>query len=512
MKAFWQRTILRVLLVLGFATSGLTLSVSVSAGAAEGANLFATTSTYACASCHTGTPNASGYSGGNQLRFNELWSNSVSAFVTRLKAQGPGHPMTTLGTAAEIPGSQAAIDVADIYAFLIAKRDELNPRAIIDRPATNTSVVVGTTLTISGNTSIPLSGPYQWTVTDPANVTTLAGTAATQNVTFATVGRYRINLTVQPVAGGTLSSTSIDIDVTAMLAPAFSATGFNALSFAALPSGSQTLCPTIENRGTATLSLSFTAVKAAVSGADYSNYFELGDNASCAATPRACNTSIPAGSPISGSTLLQAFPADSACTLALRFNPAKFGDAPNNIAARSATLQVMHNAPAGTVAEFPMTGNLTIGFLSASPASLSLGSVRVGAQSAPVELRLTGAGSGVVRVTAMEAGAPFTVQSKTCPSLPFTLQSGGDCTVTVTFTPTDARAASAMLRISTNTDSKAVEVHLAGNGEERADVSGGGCSIASGNTLADPTLWVLVLLAIAALAHRRRTRNLQRKR
>ena len=421
--------------------------------------------------------------------------------------------MTSLGMAAGIPGSQAAIDVDDIYAFLIAKRNELNPpQAIIDSPAPNTSVMVGTTLTIKGNTSIPLNGvTYQWAVLDPASITTPAGTAATQIVTFSTVGSYRITLTVQPIAGGTSSSSSssfIDIVVTAIPAPHFSPSGFVALNnFSASPSGSDTKCPTIQNTGTASLTLTFSAVKGGSSSADYSNYFELGDNASCPATPRACNTSIPAGSPISGSTTLQfgAPPLDSACTLALRFNPAKFSDAASNIAARSATLQVMHNAPAGKVDEFPITGNLTIAFLTASPTSLSLGSVRVGAQSAPVELRLAGAGGDVVRVTGMEAGAPFTVQSKTCLSLPFSLQSGSDCTMTVTFKPTDARTAAAILRIST--DGKALEVPLAGSGEEKANVSGGGCSIASGDTLADPTLWSLVLLAIAALAYRSRTRT-----
>jgi hypothetical protein len=423
--------------------------------------------------------------------------------------------MSNLGTAAGTKPSQAATDVADIYAFLIAKRDDLNPVAKIDSPTTNTSVQVGSPLTISGITSKPLTGvtgvTYQWAVRYKDRVThaTQLGTDATQIVRLEEVGTYQVTLTVSTSAGAT-SSASIDIAVTAIPVPVFSSSGFDALTnFSARPSGSDTMCPTIRNTGTGNLTLSFSAVRAAGNGADYSNYFELGDNASCLATPPACDTSIPAGSPIAGSTTLL---PDSTCTLALRFNPSKFSDAASNIAARSATLQVMHNAPNGSVAEFPMTGNLKFALLTASTASLSLGSVRVGSRSAPVELRLTSAGGDEVRVTGMEAGAPFTVQSKTCPSLPFTLLSGGDCTMTVTFTPTDARAASAILRISTDTDSKALEISLAGTGEESADLSGGGCSIASGDTLADPTLWSLVLLAIAALAYRRRTRTTLRNR
>ncbi|WP_277036326.1 choice-of-anchor D domain-containing protein [Caballeronia mineralivorans] len=749
--------------------------------------------------------------------------------------------------------------------------------AIVTSPAT--SVVAGTTLTISGMSSIPLNAvTYQWAVRDPANVTTQAGTAATQSVLFTTVGSYRITLTVQPSAGGAQSSAFVDIAVTAppvVPAPVFSASGFDALAhFSASTAASQTLCPTIQNSGTANLSLSFSAVQAAGSSANFANYFELGDNASCPSTLRACNTSMPAGSPISGSTELQA-PADSACTLALRFNPAKFGDA-GGLGARTATLRIAHNAPAGTVFDAPMIGNVTprplpsiglstnptpspltgrvlppafatqllnttsalwnefqvfnsgdtdgldltevansnpqdfsltencvsapplarlnngteskcvIGlrftpkalgercttitvraaessngaqslavcgtavavpgpdvtlssqsidfgrrfisaayppkelvisngagataflqinavtvtgagfalvpnagtsqapcagaslapgasctvqvqfapdptrpettysaslqidtndattprrtvslagvagpvatppvlqfpdtpaqiafaavvvagqqseqaltvtlrnagpgnasidairmvgadassfsasgcpasleqgnscvisvrfvpgsgglkraqleilasrsispslvtvtgrgvggtsaFLTASAAGLSLGSVRVGAQSAPVEVRLASAGDGVVQVTGLQAGGPFTVQSKTCPSLPFTLPRGADCTVTVTFAPTDARAATAILRISTDSDPKALEVPLTGNGQEGANVSSGGCSMASGDTLVDPTLWALVLLAIGALIYRHRGRAAPRRR
>ena len=71
-------------------------------------------------------------------------------------------------------------------------------------------------------------------------------------------------------------------------------------------------------------------------------------------------------------------------------------------------------------------------------------------------------------------------------------------------------AATGMLRVSTDTSSAAKEVALSGSGQAAANVSGGGCSIVSGDTLADPTLWVLALLAIAALGYRWRARAAQR--
>ena len=823
---------------------------------------------------------------GTTVTINGASSTPVNGVTYQWSVRDPANATTTAGTAAtqnvtlaavgsyrvtltvQPSGggtpSSAFIDIAVTPAPIIAT-------AIISSPADNTSVVVGTTLTINGSTSTPLNGvTYQWSIRDPANVTTTAGSAATQSATFASTGTYRIALTVQPSGGGAQSSAFIDIAVTpppVIPAPVYSPAGFDALSrFSASTAASQTLCPTIQNTGTAKLTLSFSAVQASGSSANFSNYFELGDNASCPATPRACNSAIAAGSPISGNTELMT-PADGACTLALRFNPAKFGDA-GGLGARSATLRISHNAPAGSVAEYPLIGNVTprplpsiglstnpapvngrilppafaaqpinttstlwnefqvfnsgdadgldltevtnsnpqeftltencvnapplarpgtgteascvigvrftpkslgehcttitvraavssngaqspsvcgtgvpvpgpaIGlssesidfgrrfinaayppkplvisngagataslqinaltlagsgfalvtasgasqppcvgaslapgasctvqlqfapdparpkaaysaslqvdtndpttprrnvalagvagpvatppvlqfpdapaqiefaavvvagrqseqaltltlrnagpgnatidairmvgadassfsasgcsavleqgatcvvsvrfvpgsgglkraqleilaassiaptlitvtgrgvggtsaFLTTSVASVSLGSVRVGAQSAPIEVRLASAGDGVVQVTGLQADGPFIVKSKTCPGLPFTLPRGSDCTVTVTFAPTDARAAAGTLRISTDADPKALEVTLSASGDENPKVSSGGCSMASGDTLFDPTLWGLVLLAIGALAYRRRSR------
>ncbi|MBL0419634.1 choice-of-anchor D domain-containing protein [Ramlibacter sp. AW1] len=193
------------------------------------------------------------------------------------------------------------------------------------------------------------------------------------------------------------------------------------------------------------------------------------------------------------------FPGGS-CVISVQFVPGSGG-------AKHAQLEVVSSfgIPPPLVAVSGRAVGGTSAHLTASSSSMALGSVRVGAQSAPLELRLASAGDGVLEVTAISADAPFSVQSKTCPTPPFTLTRGSDCTVSVMFTPTDGNAATGMLRVSTDLDAKALEVPLAGSGQERTDVSSGGCSIASGDALADPTLWALVLLAAAAVFHRRRT-------
>lgn len=797
-------------------------------------------------------------------------SDPHCAITLTFKPTGELARCTTLTVSASV-GSNAVVKICGRGVAAPPPPPVVGAHAVVTSP--ETKVLLDRTLDISGIGSTPANGiTYQWAVRNPAQVTTQAGTAATQSVHFTAVGTYRVSLTVQPTAGGTTSSDFVDIEVAAppVTAPGFSASGFDALThFTATTASSHTQCPIIQNSGNAPLSLSFSALQAPGSSANYANYFELGDNASCPATPRACNTSLPAGSAISGSTQLQTS-ADGACTLAIRFNPAKLGDA-GEIGTRSATLRIMHNAPASSIADYALTGTVTprplpsiglstdpapnplngrvfppafasqpltttsaawnelrvfnngdadglditevgnsnsqafsltencisapplarlvggteaqcvIGlrftpktlgehcttimvkaavsgngtqsmaicgtavrvpgpaiivssdiidfgrrfingayqprelilkngdgatgflqinavtlvgagftlvpdagstktpcvgttlapgssctvrvqftpdparpetaysgsvhvdsndptaprttvslagfagtiatppvlqfpsapaqiefpgivvagqqalqpltvtmsnagpgnasieairmvgadassfsasgcpafleqgascvitvrflpgsggvkkaqleilasrsispsllsvtgrgvggssaFLTASVASLALGSVRVGAQSAPLEVRLASAGDGVVTVTGLQAEAPFTVKTKTCPPLPFTLPRGSDCTVTVSFAPTDARSAGAVLRISTDADAKALEVPLTGSGEENANVSNGGCSMASGETLFDPTLWLLVLLAIGALLYRRRARG-----
>jgi len=150
-------------------------------------------------------------------------------------------------------------------------------------------------------------------------------------------------------------------------------------------------------------------------------------------------------------------------------------------------------------------------FLTVSSNALTFGGVRVGARSEPLELRLAAGGDGVLRVTAITADAPFSVVSQTCPALPFTLPLGSECRISVSFEPSSVSTASGKLSIATDTGARPVEVNLDGVGQQQADVSGGGCTLASGDPRTDPTLWLLVLAAVAVLwrrsAHRRNERN-----
>ena len=148
--------------------------------------------------------------------------------------------------------------------------------------------------------------------------------------------------------------------------------------------------------------------------------------------------------------------------------------------------------------------------LGLSVRTLPFGNVRVGNQSQPAEITLSANGSGVVRVTGLLASDGWTVQPKSCPALPFNLQAGSECTLTLVFTPRAVGSATGQLTVTSDaTNGTNQQVALSGSGEAAPELSSGGCSISQGDAAADadPTLALLVLLALAGLAHRRHLRR-----
>lgn len=193
------------------------------------------------------------------------------------------------------------------------------------------------------------------------------------------------------------------------------------------------------------------------------------------------------------------------CRIDISFAPATAGT-------KTARVQV------ASTGSFPTDLNLTgIGMggpipgLTMSVRTLALGNIRLGTQSVPAELTLSANGSGMVRVTALVTSAGFTVQPKSCPSLPFNLQAGSECTLTVVFTPTAAGAATGQLTVTSDASNGTnQQVALTGSGEAAPELSGGGCSISQGESAGkavDPTLWLLVLMALVGLAYRHHLRQ-----
>jgi len=192
----------------------------------------------------------------------------------------------------------------------------------------------------------------------------------------------------------------------------------------------------------------------------------------------------------------------SGCLLSVQFAPGTAG-------AKAASLQVASNGNGPFL--LPMSGTASggasQGVLSLTPTPVDFGDTRVGARSLPVEVTLSSTGNQAVTVSTMDASGPFAMQSKTCPNPPFVLEVGMQCVVTITFQPTASGSMSGALSVTT--DAAPTELALSGSGEAAADVSGGGCSMVTADSLTDPTLWALAALALAALLYRQRARAAQ---
>ena len=216
--------------------------------------------------------------------------------------------------------------------------------------------------------------------------------------------------------------------------------------------------------------------------------------------PDASAFSVTAGSCQVGETLFEG----QTCRIDIRFAPANAGT-------KTANVQVASSGSFPTDLQLNGIGmggpNPGLGL---SVRTLPFGNVRVGNQSQPAEITLSANGSGVVRVTGLLASDGWTVQPKSCPALPFNLQAGSECTLTLVFTPRAVGSATGQLTVTSDaTNGTNQQVALSGSGEAAPELSSGGCSISQGDAAADadPTLALLVLLALAGLAHRRHLRR-----
>lgn len=181
---------------------------------------------------------------------------------------------------------------------------------------------------------------------------------------------------------------------------------------------------------------------------------------------------------------------------------------PNTAGAKTGGLQIVSTGttPAPLEIRAQASGPAATISLRATPSSVNLGEVRVGAQSAPATVTITNDGTVAAVVTRFEASAGFAVEQGSCGAPPLSIEPRGNCVVTVRFGPGGAGNASGTLRVQVSGMAAPVEVPLEGTGTAAADVSGGGCSMSDGRSHTDPTLWALALIAGLALHARERRR------
>ena len=216
----------------------------------------------------------------------------------------------------------------------------------------------------------------------------------------------------------------------------------------------------------------------------------------------------------------------ASCTLVLAFQPGAVG-------ARAGTLQVASNGtnPAGVA----LSGNGTAAAqpgITLTPTALGF-SAAADATSVPAQaFSVQSSGNAVLRVTAVRvASGSFTLAptaSNGCPATPFDLMPGQSCAMDVGWSSTASGTETGLIDIDTNASAAPAQVTVqavrtaagapapgpapapqpppnpAPTQAAATNIGGGGCSIAPGATLTDPTLLLLAAAAAGVLAARRR--------
>jgi hypothetical protein len=197
----------------------------------------------------------------------------------------------------------------------------------------------------------------------------------------------------------------------------------------------------------------------------------------------------------------------SSCTLQLAFNPGAVG-------ARSAILQV---ASTGTnPPDVALSGSGTAPAqpgVALTPTALSF-TAAAGAAATEQTLTLQSNGAAVLQVTGLSiASGSFTLApaaTNGCAAPPFALQPGQSCAVSIAWSSSAIGTETGSVQVATNASATPAQVAITatrdalsgpsgGTGGSGSSSSGGGCSIAQGESLTDPTLLLLVLLSIGVL-------------
>ncbi len=344
---------------------------------------------------------------------------------------------------------------------------------------TFTPTVVGTatgSLTVSSNASNPslsvgLTGsgvtPAALTVS-PTSVSfgnVQVGTSQTQNALVSNTGGSSASISQAAVTGSGFSVSGLNTPFT--LAAGQSASF--SITFAPTTTGTST--------GSVTLSSTASVPPIALSGSGISAAGQLtanptslnfgtvvvGSSSSQNVTVTAGTGSVTisqanvsgAGFAVSGLSLPLTLSAGQSITFSASFAPSTTG-------ATSGSVSLVSNASntPTTVALSGTGGTAATTQLTASPTSLSFGSVTVGSSSSQ-NVSVTASGGSVTISQVNTTGAAFSVSG---PTLPLTLAAGQSTNLSVTFAPTTSGTASGTVSVVSNASNTPTSVSLSGVG------------------------------------------------
>jgi len=302
-----------------------------------------------------------------------------------------------------------------------------------------TSAPQSVTLNNSGNGALNVSGvamtganPGDFAETSTCGASVAAGGNCTIAVTFtpSSTGTRSASVTITDDAGN--SPQTISLTGTGASAAAVAGLSPSNLTFGSQPittsSAPQTV--TLTNTGSAALKITSLAM--------------AGTNASDFAQTNTCGASVAAG---------------GSCSISVTFTPAAAGS-------RSATLVVTDNSGnvAGSTQNVGLTGTGTASSVSLSATTLTFGSQAVATTSAAQAVVLTNTGSTSLSITSISVtgtNASDFSQTNTCGS---SVAVGGNCTISVTFTPAAAGTRTAAVTIADSAAGSPQTITLTGTG------------------------------------------------
>jgi hypothetical protein len=148
--------------------------------------------------------------------------------------------------------------------------------------------------------------------------------------------------------------------------------------------------------------------------------------------------------------------ANASCAIQVTFTPGHTG----SIAGQ---LTINANIAGGQIS-IPVSGaGLSTGLLTALPALLDFGQVQIGATSPSLAVTFENAGNNAIELTNVAVTPPFSVASNSCGS---SLAAHSDCSISVTFTPTEEGALTGSLVLSDDAGTQVVA--LSGTGASAA--------------------------------------------
>jgi len=405
-----------------------------------------------------------------------------------------GARSATLTLASNAANGSAVLSLAGTGAAVPAPGIVVAPGSLAfgNQTAGTTSAARSVTLTNNGSGALAiasLTASAGFAVTHNCGASVAAGANCTLSVTFGptATGAVAGNVTIVSNAAGSpaqvgLGGTGVTASPVLAWSPATTSLAFPDTAVGAAPAA-RTL--TLANQGPGDVVVQQFVLAGAQAGD-----FSLGSAGSC----------------VVGATLAQG----AGCTLSIAFQPGAMG-------ARAATLQVVSSGT--NPPDVALSGNGTATAqpaVAVVPAALSLNVAASATAVDPQLLTLQNTGAAVLRVN----GAQITAGSFTlvgaaangCGVAPFDLMPGQSCALSIGWSGPLAGTQAGTLELDTSAAATPMKVALqavreAAVAPATSNVGGGGCSIARGHSLADPTLWLLALLASAVLVWRRAERR-----